>query len=158
VPTSNAPAVELSGDPSGIALSGPDANTFGNGPYDQVVKLDGGAVPVGKSWTVSSAGPAVLVLGLPLVVHGTATLDHGAIVKGGAGIVGLDVEGGTLNANGTAQSPVVITSLKDDTIGDDSGGDGFTHGAANDYAAAIHVGSPPSALNQTFLDVRFATT
>lgn len=61
----------------------------------------------------------------------TLTLQAGVIVKVSAGVV--TSQGGTIQAQGTAQQPVAITSLADDAFGNDALGDGPTTGAPGDW-------------------------
>ena len=55
------------------------------------------------------------------------TIGPGVIIKMGAGF--SFTVNGTLVTQGTAGSPVYITSLTDDSVGGDNGGDGASQGA-----------------------------
>ncbi|MEZ5966751.1 MAG: hypothetical protein R3F56_23130 [Planctomycetota bacterium] len=59
------------------------------------------------------------------------TLQAGVIVKVSASVSAS--QGATIQAQGTAQQPVVITSLADDSVGNDALGDGPTVGAPGDW-------------------------
>ncbi len=78
----------------------------------------------------------------------TLTLDPGTIVKT---VTTLTVAG-TLDAAGTATSPVVITSWKDDSVGGDSNADGNTTAPAKGDWVAIYVANGSVNLNYTTVE------
>jgi len=71
----------------------------------------------------------------------TLTVEPGAIIKmnNSANYYGLTVYGGTVNMNGTETSPIVVTSLHDDSIGGDSDGNGTSVGSFGDYFVGINL-------------------
>ena len=140
------------------AIDDPPADTVvgGNserGGTDNSIELDGG---VTGSLKLGAGG----VYTTPLFAVGdgtTLTLSPGVIIKFTSD-GGLEVLGGTLNALGSSSSPVVFTSIKDDSVGGDTNGDGAATaprpgdwgwilvegGTANlDYATVAYGGSGP---------------
>ncbi|QVT79689.1 Amylopullulanase [Nocardioides aquaticus] len=80
-----------------------------------------GTLSVDQTWTPATTHRLTCDLTVP--AGRTLTVEAGAVIKGAGNSLGLDVEG-TLNVNGTAANPVVFTSLRDDTAGGDTNGDG----------------------------------
>jgi hypothetical protein len=86
---------------------------------------------------------------------GILTIEPGAIVK-------LDVNkylatfGGTINIEGDANNPIIITSLKDDNAGGDDNNDGdATAPSAGDWMSIIAEG-PGSIINIDYAEIKYA--
>jgi len=82
----------------------------------------------------------------------TLTIQAGAKLKFGAGAT-FDVSG-LLHANGTAGSPIYMTSLADDTVGGDTNGNGPSSGSAGDWTHVRFYGSSAGSSLQNTI-VRF---
>ena len=88
----------------------------------------GGTMSVDTTWTAAGS-PDVLTSNVSVAANVTLTLQPGVIVK--ALNTGLSIaDTGRLIAQGTASEPIVFTSLKDDSIGGDTNGDGSATTAA----------------------------
>jgi hypothetical protein len=83
----------------------------------------------------------------------TLTIEPGVIVKMAGGSGSFIQVRGNLVAIGTAANRITFTSIQDDSIGGDTGGDGSTAGAPGQWSsiAARSLG----ALTFTYVDVRF---
>ena len=127
----SSPLTVSSQDLTGVALSGPNTNTFSGTAAETAVTVSG-SVPANESWSVSLPAADVLVPN-GITVDGSLTLLPGTIVKN-VGQSELDVTGGSLIANGTSSEPVVFTSMKDDSVGGDTNGDGPSTGSPGDWA------------------------
>jgi Right handed beta helix region len=82
------------------------------------------------TWTAAGS-PYVLNVDVTVASGATLTLQPGVIVKAGGydpfNMRSLTIaSGATLNAQGTAAAPIYFTSIRDDSVGGDTGGDGPT--------------------------------
>ena len=80
-----------------------------------------GAIAVSTTWTVISS-PYVIVGDVTVIAGMTLTIQPGVMVKFAAG-KSLNING-LLAAEGLTATHIVFTSIKDDTVGGDSNGDG----------------------------------
>jgi hypothetical protein len=92
--------------------------------------ISGGTYTSNVTWTPSGS-PYVLTGGLTIAQGATLTVQAGTVVKI-SGLIELTVNG-QLSVVGTAESPVIFTSIQDDSDGVDSGGDGPTVGAPGQW-------------------------
>lgn len=114
-----------------------------------------GTLTQDEVWTNDSAyvadGPVTVPEGR------TLTITFGTVVKNTrAG--GIVVElGGTLNIEGSTDSPVVITSSKDDAVGADINTDNTSTGTPGDYGTAVHA-QAGAKVNIQHAQVAYAST
>ena len=90
-----------------------------------------GSIDTDTTWT--EAGSPYIIIGQTTVVAGrTLTISAGVVVKSSG--QGLRIDG-RLIADGTAAQPIVFTSIKDDSFGGDTNGDGgATRPARGDWS------------------------
>lgn len=137
-------------DPNGLVLAGANQNIFnGTGKSAEVSIVSWGPeqnkINSNTSWTVSGDGGAVLHM-KDLYVEGNLIIQPGAIIKVDQNGRGLRPKaGGSVVANGTAASPIIVTSYKDDTIGGDTNGDGNSSPSAADFISSIYTPITPEA-------------
>jgi hypothetical protein len=111
-----------------------------------------GAYYIDTTWSL--AGSPYILDGNVAVRSGvTLTIEPGVIVKFNGQFRELFVDG-TLSAVGTGSSPIVFTSIQDDTVGGDSNGDGgaTTPGPGQWYAISFGSSSIGSILQ--YADIR----
>jgi hypothetical protein len=153
---------------TGISLSGSDKNAFAGNASNISVSVSSSTVPLDSTWSISTAQSGAIlrtsgqltvngtldiaddskfvldtyqpwVAGI--TVNGTVHIGAGAILKFSNNYYGFMVQdGGHLDVNGTASSPTVFTSYKDDSHGGDANNDGLSYGSVNDYGSAVTFG------------------
>ena len=95
-------------------------NTYENNTYN-ALSYDGGTISADTTW--SSTDTSIVLLGTVYVgTDKTLTIQPGVVIKFDVA-QGLYVDG-SLRVLGTAGLPVTFTSIRDDSIGGDSNGDG----------------------------------
>ena len=111
------------GDWSGIGLQG-------TGQFKQTANVDIRYLIMSIGGTLagdqSLMGTYVYIATNNVVVPGgrKLTINPGAVIKFASGVGLVVSNGGVLSAQGTVAQPITFTSLKDDSVGGDSNGDG----------------------------------
>jgi len=102
--------------------------------------ISGTTYTANTEWTVANS-PYVLDGNVTVAAGATLTIDPGVIVKFNGQFRTMWIDG-TLNAAGTAASPITFTSYQDDSAGGDTNGDGSaTSGAPGQWYSMIFYSS-----------------
>jgi len=107
------------------------------------------------TWTTAGS-PYIVDTGYTVASDGTLTIQPGVVVKIGQlnpSNPGAIIVSGTLNAVGTVNARITFTSLKDDSIGGDSSGDGPTAGSPGDWLGVNLFGSGSATFD--YSDIRY---
>ncbi len=93
-----------------------------------------GQITTNTTWTAAES-PYVVTGAMTVVSPAVLTIEPGVVVKLGSGASLMALEGATILAAGTSGSPIVVTSLKDDSVAGDTNDDGdATSPAPGDWA------------------------
>lgn len=138
-------------------------------PAGATTHLSTQTISTSTTWTVAGS-PYVLDGNVTVGSAATLTIQPGVIVKFNGQLRQLVVNG-VLNALGTDANPIYFTSLQDDSVGGDTGLDGPTVGAAEQWYrvqfsgsgsfvqhAIVHYGGYGTGVGDTPLRVSSSTT
>ena len=113
-----------------------------------------GTLAGNAAWTPTCVAAYVLDGNVDVPAGITLSIAAGTLVKSSANAV-LSVEGSLVVA-GTAASPVTFTSVRDDSIGGDTNGDGNTTSPVAGDWSGISVSGTTSTVSLGHVDIRYA--
>jgi hypothetical protein len=107
-----------------------------------------GPISTDTTWSPSRATVYDITCTVTIPAGVTLTIEPGTVVKVGSGLAGIGVEaGGSLQVVGTSASPVVFTSINDNSVG---GSQGNGSPAPGDYSEAIYSSGTISVTHAVF--------
>lgn len=113
-----------------------------------------GPITTDTTWTLANS-PYVVTNNVTINAGVTLTVEPGVVLKFNP-TKGLTARG-RLVANGTSTARIVFTSIKDDSVNGDTGGDGATVGAKGDWAgitiSTTEIGADSA---MSFVDIAYA--
>ena len=113
-----------------------------------------GPITTDTTWSWANS-PYVVTNNVTVNSGVTLTVEPGVIVKFNP-TKGLTVKG-RIVANGTSTARIAFTSIEDDSIGGDTGGDGPTVGAKGDWAGiTISTATSGAGSEMSFVDIAYA--
>jgi hypothetical protein len=142
----------------GYAINADDAGKWSStgtsisGTATPVIRFNGGNISDARTWGDSAVYDLSSVV--TVLKGGSLTLPAGTVVKNESS-GGLTIQG-TLNAQGTAANPVIITSSKDDAAGGDTNGDGTKSSPAPGDWQLIEENDPAARSNFSFTELRYS--
>lgn len=105
-----------------------------------------------QTWTAAGS-PYVLNGNITVSSAAKLTIEPGVVVKFNGSLRVITINGG-LEAIGTGASPVVFTSLQDDSVAGDTGGDGATSGSAGQWTS-INIAGAHKLVRFSHVEVRY---
>lgn len=105
------------------------------------------------TWTAAGS-PYILTGNVSVGANATLTIEPGVVVKLSGQFRTMFVNG-RVNAIGASENRITITSIQDDSIGGDSGGDGATTGAPGQWYALNFNSTNPRLSQLHYVDIRY---